>query len=161
MRSPLSDKHQRLDSLRIPRNSKSKTRHYGADLPVLESALLEWYQQLATRRVTVDGAVLKAAALALFNAMPEYSDRVEEPPRFSNGWLDGFKKRHHARLPRVSPKKRVAGAAVVYSQQPVAQDPALRELGVVTLSSADWAPGRLVLPPEMAAGRCGCESDVL
>ena len=43
------------------------------------------------KKAIITGDILKAKAKELGDALPQY-DNVEQP-KWSNGWLDGFKKR--------------------------------------------------------------------
>ena len=59
----------------------------------LEDALFEWQQRMEQKRATVTGDILKEMAVTLWQTLPQYAD--QEVPKFSTGWLDGFKARHH------------------------------------------------------------------
>lgn len=60
--------------------------------PDLEAALFEWQQRMMHKNATVTGDILREMASIFWKKMPQYSD--EEPPKFSSGWLTGFKNRH-------------------------------------------------------------------
>jgi hypothetical protein len=44
------------------------------------------------KKAVINGDVLKAQASKLWNLLPQFEDLPE--PKWSNGWLDGFKKRY-------------------------------------------------------------------
>ena len=44
-------------------------------------------------RIAILGAILKAMALNFYNCMPYYKNQME--PKWSNGWLDRFKRRYN------------------------------------------------------------------
>jgi len=89
----LSDQYSSLDK-------KDSWQNYGknrqAVYPDLEEALYQW-QLTANRstRITVTGDTLKEIASRLWDKLPQYS--AIERPKFSNGWLAGFKIRHKIR----------------------------------------------------------------
>jgi hypothetical protein len=66
-------------------------RHYKGDWPVLEAALFEWQQRMQNKKATITGDILKAKAAEIWGKLPQYSD--VPMPKWSNGWLEGFKKR--------------------------------------------------------------------
>jgi hypothetical protein len=43
----------------------------------------------------ITGDILKAKASELWNRLPQFKYSIE--PKWSNGWLDGFKKRYKVR----------------------------------------------------------------
>jgi hypothetical protein len=43
------------------------------------------------KRAVITGDILKEQAIKLWKSLPQYEDYQQ--PKFSNGWLDGFKKR--------------------------------------------------------------------
>ena len=67
-----------------------------ADWPDLEGALFEWQQCLQTKNAIITGEILKQQAIKLWKALPQYRD-LEQTPKFSNGWLEGFKACHNIR----------------------------------------------------------------
>jgi hypothetical protein len=102
---------------------KEKSRSSAGDWPMLEAALYEWQQHMQTINATVTGDVLKRKAEELWNALPQFKD--QEMLKWSNGWLDGFKKRykikqyvHHGE----------AGSAQTSDPQKIAQMEAVRQL---------------------------------
>ena len=66
-------------------------RSSGGDWPDLDYALFEWQQRMEQKKAIITGEVLKTKARELWDALPQYNN-IEEP-KWSNGWLDGFKKR--------------------------------------------------------------------
>ena len=44
------------------------------------------------KEATITGDILRGMAKTFFNKLPQYEDEPE--PRFSTGWLDGFKARY-------------------------------------------------------------------
>jgi Tc5 transposase DNA-binding domain len=45
------------------------------------------------KKLPITGEILKVKAHEVFNLLPQYADTIE--PKWSNGWLDKFKKRHN------------------------------------------------------------------
>ncbi|THW76272.1 DDE-domain-containing protein [Aureobasidium pullulans] len=68
--------------------------------PNLEEALITWYRQ-NEGTMNINYTVLAEQAARLWHEMEQYRD--QNPPQFSNGWIDGFKRRHN--LTRRSHKK--------------------------------------------------------
>ncbi|THW08332.1 DDE-domain-containing protein, partial [Aureobasidium pullulans] len=68
--------------------------------PDLEEALITWYRQ-NEGTMNINYTVLAEQAARLWHEMEQYRD--QNPPQFSNGWIDGFKRRHN--LTRRSHKK--------------------------------------------------------
>ncbi|KAI5250654.1 DDE-domain-containing protein [Aureobasidium subglaciale] len=60
--------------------------------PDLEEALITWYRQ-NEGQMNINYTVLGQQAARLWHEMEQYKDQT--PPQFSNGWLDGFKRRHN------------------------------------------------------------------
>ena len=60
--------------------------------PDLDMALFEWQQRMEQKKAIITGDTLKEKARQLWEALPQYND--VEMPKWSNGWLDGFKKRY-------------------------------------------------------------------
>src|SRR5438270_9098771 len=73
---------------------KNKGKNISADYPDLEDMLYHW-EQAANRsgRLTVTGEILQQMALKFWLKLPQYS--TLEPPKFSSGWLHGFKARYN------------------------------------------------------------------
>jgi hypothetical protein len=71
---------------------KEKSRLSIGDRPELEMALFEWQQRIEQKKAIVTGEIVKAKAEQLWEALPQYND--VEMPKWSNRWLEGFKKRY-------------------------------------------------------------------
>jgi len=93
----LSAKYDYLDSLDQKQDKKrlQAYRTSAGDWPDLEAALFEWQQRLQKTDSVITGEVLKEQAAKFWNSLPQYSDKAQ--PKFSNGWLGGFKKRFKIR----------------------------------------------------------------
>ena len=100
----LSDQYKRLDN--VKKASTEAYRSTKGDWPVLEEALFEWQSRINATGATVTGDLLKAKAAVLFELLPQH--RGDDPPRFSTGWLDGFKARY-----RIKRYRRYGESAVV------------------------------------------------
>ena len=66
-----------------------------ADYPDLEAALFKWQQKIQKMKGTITGDILKAKASEIWSIIPQYKDLTE--PKWSNGWLEGWKKRHNVK----------------------------------------------------------------
>nr|1IUF_A Chain A, centromere abp1 protein [Schizosaccharomyces pombe] len=85
----LSSKYSYLDNtVEKPWDVK---RNRPPKYPLLEAALFEWQVQQGDD-ATLSGETIKRAAAILWHKIPEYQD--QPVPNFSNGWLEGFRKRH-------------------------------------------------------------------
>lgn len=73
-----------------------------AKYPELEAALFEWYSVIRYDMRITDDAIKKKAEI-LWRTLPVYEG--QDVPQFSNGWLQGFKKRY-----AVSLRERSGGA---------------------------------------------------
>lgn len=88
----LSDRFTHLDnSLSSSRNSAT-LRHRAAYWPDLEISLFEWQQRMQRKNATITGDILKGMAEQFWLRLPQYQE--VEMPKWSAGWLDGFKTRH-------------------------------------------------------------------
>jgi hypothetical protein len=89
----LSSKYEYLDSLDIKKdkNKLESKRTSAGDWLDLEGALFEWQQRMQKNKAVITGEILKNQAGKLWDSLPQYEGK--EKPKFSNGWLDGFKKR--------------------------------------------------------------------
>ena len=90
----LSKTYDYLDDVHTKRDLKAlknKSRVSAGDWPDLEAALFEWQQRMEHKKAIITGDILKAKAKELWDALPQY-ENVEQP-KWSNEWLDGFKKR--------------------------------------------------------------------
>ena len=88
----LSSTFAHLDN-KVQRLEVRKNR--AAQWPDLEDALFEWQQRMMRKEATITGEILKEIAAIFWSKLPQYAD--EEQPKFSTGWLDGFKNRHQIR----------------------------------------------------------------
>jgi hypothetical protein len=66
-------------------------RHYKGDWPELEAALFEWQQRLQKKKTIITSDMIKGQASYIWNHLPQFEHLPE--PTWSNGWLEGFKKR--------------------------------------------------------------------
>ena len=90
----LDSKYAYLDTdKRKPHQLSKSKRSAVPDWPALEGALFEWQQKMQKKKAIITGDILKEKAHEIWQLLPQYSD-VEEPT-WSNGWLEGFKKRHN------------------------------------------------------------------
>ena len=88
----LSKKYGRLgEEIRFPASKKSRMNQW----PDLELSLFEWQQRMQNKEATITGDILKRMAEVFWKRLPQYAD--VEMPKFSNGWLEGFKKRYRIR----------------------------------------------------------------
>lgn len=88
----LSSRFDRVDSINLKRGNNGFSKKSVSYYPDLEAALFEWQQRLQTKHTTITGDMIKEAAAELWSQIPSLSS--QEPPKFSSGWLDGFKRRH-------------------------------------------------------------------
>ena len=61
----------------------------------LEQKLLEWYYQRQNEGQPVTGPLLKSKAVELSNSYAVTGSSPKKEIKFSNGWLDGFKRRNN------------------------------------------------------------------
>jgi hypothetical protein len=89
----LSSKYKYLDSLDIKKDKDKleSKRTSAGDWLDLEGALFEMQQRMQKNKAVITGEILKNQAGKLWDSLPQYEGK--EKPKFSNGWLDGFKKR--------------------------------------------------------------------
>ena len=90
----LGQNYDYLDNIHTKKDKrllKEKSRASIGDWPDLEAALFEWQQRMEQKKAIITGDILKEKAKQLWNDLPQYNSIKE--PRWSNGWLDGFKKR--------------------------------------------------------------------
>jgi predicted transcriptional regulator len=69
----------------------------------LEETLYEWYLQRKTAGLPISGPLLRSKAEELANS---FTCSAEAGFKFSNGWLDGFKRRYDIRFTNIIYKKR-------------------------------------------------------
>ena len=84
----LSSRYDHLDQSNFQRSAK---RQRVEKWPELELALIQWVRRVEDK-VILTGDILKQKAEFFFSSIPKYDGA--EMPRFSNGWLLGFKTRH-------------------------------------------------------------------
>jgi hypothetical protein len=89
--STLSEKYAYLDSDTRKKKALGAKRHYKGDYPDFEAALFEWQQRMQKKKATITGDILKAKATEIWNRLPQYNEI--QAPKWSNGWLGGFKTR--------------------------------------------------------------------
>jgi hypothetical protein len=87
----LSDHYQHLDSDNQKPSKLGAKRHCKGEWPELESVLYEWQQQIQRKGGFLTSDILKAKATEIWHRLPQYY-HIEEP-KWSNGWLQGFKNR--------------------------------------------------------------------
>ena len=86
----LSDQYIHLDDNKWMNKGKNRQANY----PDLEAALHHWeITANNSGSLTVTGEILQQMAAKLWQQLPQYSNL--EPPKFSTGWLGGFKARHN------------------------------------------------------------------
>jgi hypothetical protein len=120
----LSSKYDHLDTdipLR-PSESASK-RQVAGDWPDLEMALFDWQQRIQGKKGIVTGDILKSKAAEIWQALPQYQG--QPVPKWSNGWLDRFKKRFKIKEYVTHGE---GGTAAVDSPESIAQMAAVRLL---------------------------------
>jgi hypothetical protein len=86
----LSSKYNYLDET-TQKKVKDQQRASSSEWPDLEIALFEWQQRMEKKNAVITGDILKLQAKMLWEALPQYHD--QDQPKWSNGWLDNFKKR--------------------------------------------------------------------
>jgi hypothetical protein len=99
----LSKRYDYLDTQSFSRGVCGVARIYQADHPILERALLEWVLLMEGSNLAINGDMIKAAASELWNKMPDF--RGIQEPRWSTGWLTGFKRRNKIKQYKQSGEK--------------------------------------------------------
>jgi hypothetical protein len=89
----LSSKFAHLDSDTQKPSQLGAKRHYNGEYLSLEQALYEWQQHMQKKNAIIRGDILKLQASEIWRRLPQYRDGIEEEPKWSNGWLQGFKRR--------------------------------------------------------------------
>jgi hypothetical protein len=102
---------------------KGKIRSSRGDWPDLDHALFEWQQRMEQKKAIITGEILKTKARELWAALPQFDD-IEEP-KWSNGWLEGFKKRFKI---KEYVQHGEAGSAAIDNPDNIAQMEELRRL---------------------------------
>ena len=91
----LSNKFKHLDIAKLPRGQGRRERKRDAEHPLLEEALFEWHQRLQNSRIPISGELIRIAAAQLWQRIPALAETAE--PKWSTGWLEGFKSRNNIR----------------------------------------------------------------
>jgi hypothetical protein len=91
----LSDKYAYLENDNRKPSELGSKRNYDGDYPELEAAIFVWQQRIQQKKAVITSDILKAKASELWNRLPQFKYSIE--PKWSNGWLDGFKKRYKVR----------------------------------------------------------------
>ena len=90
----LGPKYDHLDDIDKKKDRhllQDKKRSSAGDWPDLEAALFEWQQRIEQKKAIVTSEILKEKAKQLWSALPQYNSK--DQPKWSNRWLEGFKKR--------------------------------------------------------------------
>lgn len=87
----LSDTFKHLDGEDRPLHPDSKKQRTSY-WPDLDAAVFDWQQQMLRKKKTITDEAIRSTAKKLFYQLPQYQDF--EPPRFSSGWLKGYKARY-------------------------------------------------------------------
>jgi len=88
----LSDQYLHLDERSFPRGVVGVSKIVTADHPILEKALFEWILSMEDQHIPVTGDMICSAASSLWGRMPDFLLLTEL--KWSNGWLEGFKRRY-------------------------------------------------------------------
>ena len=86
----LSKRYDYLDGETIPRSKPVVYRQTQPNHPALEKALIEHVDMMNRKKLNVSGDMIMEAAKRLWSLMPEHREVPE--PKWSVGWLSGFKK---------------------------------------------------------------------
>jgi hypothetical protein len=89
----LSPTYAYLDTDPRKTSQLGSKRRFKGDYPDLEDALFHWQQQMQKKKAIITGDILRAQAHQIWNRLLQYNG--EEEPKWSNGWLDRFKKRYN------------------------------------------------------------------
>jgi hypothetical protein len=95
---------------------KGKIRSSRGDWPDLDHALFEWQQCIEQKKAIITGKILKTKARELWAALLQFDDIKE--PKWSNGWLEEFKKRFNI---KEYVQYREAGSAAIDNPDNIAQ----------------------------------------
>ena len=88
----LSDRFKHLDSSVGPSKLQQQQRERPVKWPELDQALFEW-QQETEKDIPITGELIKLQATRFWNRLACYQGM--QVPQFSNGWLEGYKRRHN------------------------------------------------------------------
>ena len=78
----------------------------------LESVLFDWYQERVQQDLPISGLMIKTKAKELSNSYAISSSSSENHIKFSDGWLDGFKKRHGIKLSNREQSKKKENSSI-------------------------------------------------
>ena len=78
----------------------------------LESVLFDWYQERVQQDLPISGLMIKTKAKELSNSYAISSSSPENHIKFSDGWLDGFKKRHGIKLSNREQSKKKENSSI-------------------------------------------------
>jgi len=88
----LDDRYAYLDTQSFPRGVISLAKIVPANYPILKKTLFEWVLSLNAKHVPLTGDMICSAASSFWAKMPDF--RLLTEPKWSQGWLEGFKRRH-------------------------------------------------------------------
>jgi len=111
----LEDRYAYLDEKSFPRGTTGSSRHLSANNPILEVALYKWHIHMETLKLPVTSAIICKAAYSLWYRMPDFQHLPE--PKWSNGWLQGFKKQH--RIKQYKQSGEAASADITGSEEEI------------------------------------------
>ena len=89
----MSSSYMYLDDDNRKDSKLGSKRVTNGEYPDLENTLFHWHLQMEKNKAILTGDILKAKAHDIWTCLPQYSR--EQEPKWSNGWLDRFKKRHN------------------------------------------------------------------
>ncbi|KAI0992680.1 hypothetical protein K3495_g15505 [Podosphaera aphanis] len=120
----LSDKYRYLDSDPQNKSKLNSKRNYLREHEELELVLFEWQQRMQGKRVVITRDIIKAKARELWQRLTQYTPEMEEP-KWSNGWLESFKKKFNIKQ---YVQHEEGAAADIKSDANIAQITELRDL---------------------------------
>ena len=107
----LHPRYSHLDTHKVqPDQKRMRLSHW----PDLEQALFEWQQRMELKHATLTNDLLIETALQFWRRLPQYQSLPE--PRFSVGWLAGFKQRHGIKRQRKHGEGASVDAATVEAE---------------------------------------------
>jgi hypothetical protein len=119
----LSKEYEKLDSDSRSNTQLSSKRRYDGRYPDHDIVLFEWQQRMQGKGAVITGDILKTKAHEIWERLRQYQDEVE--PKWSNGWLDSFKKRYRIRQ---FVQHGEAATADIHSPANIAQMDGVRQL---------------------------------
>lgn len=87
----LSDTFKHLDEVDHPVHPDSKKQRTSY-WPDLDAAVFDWQQQMLRKKKPMTDEAIRELAKKIFYQLPQYQN--VEAPRFSSGWLKGYKARY-------------------------------------------------------------------